>query len=137
MFHAGRETGFRRDEQAELARFFDRSHPAQQLRGVAVCAAVSPYRATRNQVRAMVGADRFVEVFVDTPLDVCESRDSKGMYAKARSGQIVGFTGIDDPYEAPVEAEVRLTTTNHTVSENAHAVLETLIARGYVRGARD
>ena len=78
--------------------------------GVVLCAAVSPYRATRNDVRNMVGTDHFVEVFVDTPLEVCETRDTKGMYAKARRGEIKGFTGIDDPYEPPENAEIVLET---------------------------
>lgn len=69
--------------------------------GIAICAAVSPYRAPRNDVRNMVGHKRFIEVFVDTPLDICEERDTKGIYAQARRGEIKGFTGIDDPYEAP------------------------------------
>ena len=70
---------------------------------VAVVSLVSPYRADRDRVRAVHEAAglRFVEVFVDTPLDVCEARDPKGMYAKARAGEITGFTGIDDPYEPP------------------------------------
>src|SRR5207253_5892225 len=59
--------------------------------GVAVCAAVSPYRATRNDVRTMVGLDRFIEVFVDTPVDICEERDTKGMYARARQGKLKNF----------------------------------------------
>lgn len=101
--------------------------------GVVVCAAVSPYRATRNDVRNMVGSDRFVEVFVDTPLEVCEQRDVKGLYAKARRGEIKGFTGIDDPYEPPENPEIRLDTVNHTPEENARAVLEYLIRRGIVR----
>jgi sulfate adenylyltransferase len=101
--------------------------------GVAVCAAVSPYRATRDQVRAMVGAERFVEVFVDTPLEVCESRDSKGMYAQARRGAIKGFTGIDDPYEAPLTPEVVLGTTRSTAEENARRIVEVLRARGFIR----
>jgi sulfate adenylyltransferase len=82
--------------------------------GVVVCAAVSPYRATRHDVRNMVGRNHFVEVFVDTPLDVCEQRDTKGMYAKARRGEITGFTGIDDPYEPPVHTEITLDTLSHT-----------------------
>ena len=82
--------------------------------GVAICAAVSPYRATRDDVRNMVGADRFIEVFVDTPLEVCEQRDSKGMYAKARRGEIKDFTGIDDPYEAPENPEITLDTVAHS-----------------------
>ena len=101
--------------------------------GVAVCAAVSPYRATRNEVRNMVGSDRFIEVFVDTPLEVCEQRDAKGMYAKARRGEIKGFTGIDDPYEPPRNPEIRLDTVHHTAEENARRILDYLIERGFVR----
>jgi hypothetical protein len=77
--------------------------------GLAICAAVSPYLMTRNEVRDMVGHGHFVEVFVDTPLDICEARDAKGMYAKARRGEITGFTGIDDPYEPPTHYDVCLT----------------------------
>jgi sulfate adenylyltransferase len=103
--------------------------------GVAVCAAVSPYRATRHDARNMVGADHFVEVYVNTPLEVCEQRDAKGLYAKARRGQITGFTGIDDPYEAPESPEIELDTVNCTVEENAHRILDMLIERGFVRRA--
>jgi sulfate adenylyltransferase len=101
--------------------------------GVAICAAVSPYRATRNDVRNMVGGDHYVEVFVDTPLEVCEQRDVKGLYAKARSGEIKGFTGIDDPYEAPNNAEIVLDTVNHTPEENAHRIVEYLAKKGFIR----
>ena len=101
--------------------------------GVAVAAAVSPYRATRDEVRHMVGEDRFVEVFVDTPLDVCERRDSKGVYAKARRGEITGFTGIDDPYEAPENPEITLDTVVSTPEQNARRVLEHLERQGFVR----
>ena len=101
--------------------------------GVVLAAAVSPYRATRDEVRAMVGDENFIEVFVDTPLDVCEGRDVKGMYAKARSGEITGFTGIDDPYEAPLTPEITLDTVAHTPEENARRILALLAARGLVR----
>jgi len=101
--------------------------------GAAVCAAVSPYRTTRNRVRDMVGADRFIEVFVDTPLDVCESRDVKGMYAAARRGEVRNFTGIDDPYESPVAPEVTLQTTETTVETNAEAIVGLLRERGFLR----
>src|SRR5258708_40205391 len=87
--------------------------------GAVVCAAVSPYRATRNAVREMVGAASFIEVFVDTPLEVCEARDTKGMYAQARRGAIRNFTGIADPYEAPASAELTLDTTSISAEENA------------------
>lgn len=101
--------------------------------GTVVCAAVSPYRATRNDVRNMVGSDSFVEVFVDTPIDVCEQRDVKGMYAKARRGEIKGFTGIDDPYEAPENAEITLDTVANTPEENAYVIINYLIDQGLVR----
>ena len=101
--------------------------------GTVVCAAVSPYRATRNDVRNLVGADSFVEVFVDTPIEVCEQRDVKGMYAKARRGEIKGFTGIDDPYEAPEYAEISLDTVSNTPEQNAYVIINYLIDQGLVR----
>lgn len=101
--------------------------------GVVVCAAVSPYRTTRNDVRNMVGTDKFVEVFVDTPLEECERRDTKGMYARARQGEIKNFTGIDDPYEPPESAELRLDTLSTTAEVNARRILDYLVDRGFVR----
>ncbi len=103
--------------------------------GTVICAAVSPYRATRNDVRSMVGKEHFIEVFVDTPLEVCEQRDIKGMYAKARRGEIKGFTGIDDPYEPPLHAEITLDTVAHPSEQNARLILEYLLNSGFVRGA--
>jgi len=101
--------------------------------GVAICAAVSPYRATRNDVRNLVGADHFVEVFVDTPLEVCEARDTKGLYAKARRGEIKDFTGIDDTYEAPEHPELTLDTVMHKPEDNAHHIMQFLFQCGFVR----
>lgn len=101
--------------------------------GVVIAAAVSPYRLTRNEVRNMVGEDRFIQVFVDTPLNVCEQRDVKGMYAKARRGEIAGFTGIDDPYEPPLSPEITLNTLNLTPEQNAHLILKYIQERGFVR----
>ena len=103
--------------------------------GIAVTAAVSPYRATRDEVRGMVGADRFVEVFVDTPLEVCEARDVKGWYAKARAGEVAAFTGVDDPYEPPVDPELHLLTEHTTAEANAQLVLAELERRGDVAPA--
>jgi sulfate adenylyltransferase len=105
--------------------------------GVIICAAISPYRATRNDIRNMVGPQNFVEVFVDTPLEVCERRDIKGMYAKARRGEIKDFTGIDDPYEAPLHPEITLDTVSRRAEENARLVLQYLIREGFVRAAED
>jgi sulfate adenylyltransferase len=101
--------------------------------GVAVCAAVSPYRSTRDDVRNLVGPDRFIEVFVDTPPAVCEARDAKGIYARARRGEIKHLTGIDDPYEAPVNPEITLDTPAQTAEENARRILDHLIGEGFVR----
>jgi len=83
-------------------------------------------------VRQLVGSNRFIEVFVDTPLDVCESRDTKGMYSQARSGRISGFTGIDDPYEAPTAPEATLDTVRHSTDENVAEILLALTERGFV-----
>ncbi|MBN1965491.1 MAG: bifunctional sulfate adenylyltransferase/adenylylsulfate kinase [Anaerolineae bacterium] len=101
--------------------------------GVVIGAAISPYRATRQDVRNMVGAENFVEVFVDTPLEVCEGRDTKGLYAKARRGEIKGFTGIDDPYEPPLNPEVTVDTTAFTPEECASQILQYLVKEGFVK----
>jgi sulfate adenylyltransferase len=100
--------------------------------GIAITAAISPYRATRNEARKMVGEDRFFEIFVDTPIEVCESRDVKGLYARARRGQITGFTGVDDPYETPVDPEIILDTVNASAEENAHKIVAFLEERGFL-----
>jgi sulfate adenylyltransferase len=83
----------------------------------------------------MVGNDNFVEVYVNTPLEVCELRDVKGFYARARRGQIKGFTGIDDPYELPNHPEVTLDTVSHTPQENAGFILDYLFERGHIENA--
>ena len=101
--------------------------------GIAICAAVSPYIATRNEVREMVGSDKFIEIHVDTPLEVAESRDVKGMYAKARRGEIKGFTGIDDPYEEPVNPEITLDTVKFSAEENANRIVTELEKRGFFK----
>lgn len=101
--------------------------------GIAICAAVSPYRAARNEVRNLVGKDNFIEIFIDTPLEICERRDTKGMYAKARRGEIKDFTGIDDIYETPETAEITLDTVNFPVEENARMILRFLIESGFIK----
>ena len=100
--------------------------------GIVIVAAVSPYRATRGEVRAMIGTARFVEVFVDTPLEVCERRDVKGLYRLARCGELRGLTGVDDPYEPPDAAELVLGTVDRSAHENAACILRRLIANGLV-----
>jgi sulfate adenylyltransferase len=81
----------------------------------------------------MVGTDRFIEVFVDTPLEICEQRDPKGLYARARRGELKGVTGLDDPYEAPLYPEVVLDTVLETAEENAGRILTYLRERGLVQ----
>ncbi len=95
---------------------------------VAIVPLISPYRAARDLVRELhATADLpFLEVFVDTPLEVCESRDPKGLYAKARAGEITGMTGIDDPYEAPVDPERRVTPDDGDPAAIAAALIATL-----------
>jgi len=105
--------------------------------GIAICAAVSPYRQTRNEVRNMVGADLFIEVFVDTPIGVCEQRDTKGMYAAARRGEIKNFTGIDDPYEPPQHPEITLDGVTVYPETNARSIENYLAARGFVKPAAE
>ncbi len=101
--------------------------------GVVICAAVSPYRSTRDQVRSMFPIGNFIEVFVDTPQALCEERDVKGMYAKARRGEIHGFTGIDDPYEEPVRPEIVIKTAEVTPVYAAQLIMEHLQSEDFIR----
>jgi sulfate adenylyltransferase len=101
--------------------------------GTVICAAISPYRQARREARKMVPEGHFIQVFVDTPLEVCEERDIKGLYAMARSGEIKNFTGIDDPYQEPIDAEVRLKTVGKTPKENAQEIIDYLIGVGYLQ----
>jgi sulfate adenylyltransferase len=100
-------------------------------RGVAICAAISPFREARDTCRALMG-DAFIEVFVDTDLAICEGRDSKGLYARARAGDLKGFTGLDDPYEAPLTPEIRLCDPLRSPAENARIVMDLLRSRGFL-----
>lgn len=99
--------------------------------GLVICAAISPYRATRANARNLVG-EGFMEIYMSTPLAFVEARDVKGLYAKARRGEITGFTGIDDPYEPPLNPDFDLTAVNTTAQENAQLVVDRLIELGYV-----
>jgi len=103
-------------------------------RGIAICAPIAPYTHMRRQVRETISPlGGFIEVFVSTPIEVCEKRDRKGLYAKARAGIIKGFTGIDDPYEAPENAEIVIDTQQLSPDLAAHRVLITLEKLGYLK----
>ena len=103
-------------------------------RGIAICAPIAPYSETRRQIRRLIeNYGGFVEVYVATPLEVCEGRDRKGLYAKARAGLLKGFTGVDDPYQAPESPEVFIDTTDMTPDEAAQEVLLYLERAGYIK----
>jgi sulfate adenylyltransferase len=132
--HLSKGLGFsREDRDTNILRIGFVASEIVRHGGTVMCAAVSPYRATRDAVRAMMDEDQFIEVFVDTPLSVCEQRDVKGMYAKARRGEIKEFTGISDPYETPLEPEITLNTVDCTPEENARRIMAELAERGFVR----
>ncbi len=97
---------------------------------VAITAAISPYRAVRDEIRAM--ETNFVEVYVKAPLEVCEARDVKGLYAKARAGEIKGFTGVDDAYEEPLNPEIICYTERESVEDSVKKVLSKLEELGYI-----
>jgi len=132
--HLSRGLGFsKEDRDANIRRIGFVAAEIVKHQGTVICAAVSPYRATRNEVRNSVGPDRFIEVFVNTPLEECERRDVKGMYLKARRGEIRNFTGIDDPYEPPVQPEVVIDTLNSSAEDNARLIVDYLRERGFLR----
>ncbi len=99
---------------------------------VAITAFISPYRADRDQVRAIMADGDFVEIFVQAPLEVCEQRDPKGLYKKARAGQIPEFTGISAPYEEPLAAEITLSTDRENPEQCVGRILDYLVSKGYL-----
>lgn len=103
---------------------------------IVLTAFVSPYREDRDKARTLLPDGRFIEVFIDTPLEVCESRDPKGLYKKARAGEITNLTGIGAPYEAPLSPELRVDTSAHDPSASAGLIIEYLESRGIVPRAR-
>ena len=136
--HLSKGLGFsREDRDTNILRIGFVASEVVRHNGIAVCAAISPYRATRDAVRRMIeeiGEGRFIEVFVDTPIEVCEQRDAKGMYARARRGEIKGFTGVDDPYEPPIAPEVTLDTVNESPERCAGRIIAYLVRAGFLLG---
>jgi sulfate adenylyltransferase len=131
--HLSKGLGFsKEDRDTNILRIGFVASEIVRHHGAVICAAVSPYHTTRNQVRSMVGEDRFILAHVDTPVEVCEQRDIKGFYARARSGEIRGFTGVDDPYEAPTSAEITLATTDCEPEENARKIVQYLIEKRFL-----
>jgi adenylylsulfate kinase len=118
------------DRNTNIRRIAFVAHLLQRNGVFVITAAISPYKAIRDEARAMI--KDFVEVYADAPLEVCEERDVKGLYAKARAGEIKGFTGIDDPYEAPDNAEVVAKTGEQSVEESAQQVIDKLVELKYL-----
>lgn len=119
-----RRLGFSKEERDANVRLI--GYVAAEIirhNGIVICAAISPYRATRQEIRHLVGEKHFVEIFVDAPLAVCEARDVKGLYRRARRGDIQGFTGIDDPYESPEQPEIHLDTATREVEDNVRLII--------------
>ena len=132
--HLSSELGFSKEHRdVNVRRIGFVASEITKNRGIAICAPIAPYALSRRQIREMIEQyGGFIEVYVATPLDVCEQRDRKGIYAKARAGLIKGFTGLDDPYEEPEFCEVRVDTTEMTPDEAAQDVLLELQRQGYI-----
>lgn len=113
------------DRQENIRRIGEVSRLMLDARLVVLVAAISPYRASRDAIRERVGNHRFVEIFIDTPLAICEERDPKGLYQKARAGEIREFTGIDSPYEPPLTPDIHI-NTQRTTDEHLKQVIEYL-----------
>ncbi len=134
--HLSSELGFSRAHRdLNILRIGFVASEITKHRGIALCAPIAPYAATRAEVRRMISEwGGFFEVYVSTPLEVCEARDRKGLYAKARAGLIQSFTGVSDPYEAPQQAEIVIDTRECTALEAAAMILTRLETEGYVGG---
>ena len=104
---------------------------------IVLTAFISPFKSDRQIARSLVKYDEFIEVFIDTPLEVCEQRDPKGLYKKARDGAIKNFTGISSPYEAPEEPQIHIKTDEHSIEECVDIVINFLIKFGYVKETHD
>ncbi len=129
--HLSKGLGFsRQDREANLLRIAFVASEIVRHNGVAVCAAVSPYRDVRGRIRAMFPEGQFLLVYVDTPVEVCEARDVKGMYAAARRGLLKGFTGVDDPYEPPDDAEIVIRAAECGPEEGAAEIVNHLRLAG-------
>jgi len=103
---------------------------------IVLTAFISPFRSDRKIAQSLVDYTEFVEVFVDTPLSVCESRDPKGLYKKARDGAIANFTGIDSPYEVPEFPQIRIETEKLNVEESVSKIIDYLIKHDYIQGTQ-
>lgn len=130
--HLSKGLGFsKEDRDANIHRVGYVAGLVNQHGGTIICSVISPYRDPRDHARKS-SKGRFVEVYCSTPIEVCEQRDVKGLYAKARAGQIKGFTGVDDPYEPPANPEVDIDTGKLSIKESVDKIIDTMIKLGYI-----
>jgi adenylyl-sulfate kinase len=129
--HISKELGFtREDREINIRRIGYVANLLSRNGIVAIVAAISPYRVIRDEIR--MNSEHFIEVYVDTPLEVCEARDVKGLYAKARSGKIKNFTGVEDGYEPPIYPEIICRTTKETIEECIDKIIAELERLDYI-----
>ncbi len=132
------DLGFSEEDRIEnIRRVGEVAHLMVDSGLIVLTAFISPFKSNREMVRKMLSDGEFIEVHIDTPIDVCETRDPKGLYKKARAGQIKDFTGIDSPYEAPDAAEIRIKNYNISIQEAAKQVIDYLDQHGYLKPAKE
>ncbi|GIN56617.1 adenylyl-sulfate kinase [Lederbergia ruris] len=128
-----KDLGFKQEDRKEnIRRIGEVSKLLVDAGLLTLTAFISPYRADRDQVREMVEADEMIEVYVKATLETCEARDPKGLYQKARNGEIKDFTGIDAPYEEPINPEIILDTNQLDITESVTLIMEYLENKGYI-----
>jgi len=133
-----RDLGFSKSDRYEnIVRVADLSKAKVDDGNVVLCALISPYRAAREHARQVIGRNSFFEIFVNAPLSVCEMRDTKGLYAKARRGELKDLTGVDDPYEPPLNATLVIDTANCDISHNVTRLIDLLEARSVLKMSPD
>ncbi|MGA1525301.1 MAG: adenylyl-sulfate kinase [Planctomycetota bacterium] len=133
-----RDLGFDAADRTEnIRRIAEVAKLATEAGLIVSTAFISPFREDRDHARTVIGSERFLEVFLDVPIDDCEARDPKGLYARARKGEIPQFTGISSPYEAPLAPELTIPTAGMTIEQSVDAVVAYLAAKGFLRGPGD
>jgi len=129
-----RDLGFSAEERTEnIRRVAEVARLMNEAGLIVITSFISPYREDRRQAREIIGAGRFIEVYLSTPIEVCEQRDAKGLYRQARAGEIASFTGVSAPYEEPEKADIELPTHQLTIEESVRSVLRTLEQRGFLQ----
>jgi len=122
-----------KDRQENIRRIGEMAKLFMEAGVIVLTAFISPYRADRERVRGMVEHGDFIEIYCDAPLEICETRDTKGLYKKARAGDIAEFTGISSPYEAPKQPELAINTGTTELTDCVRQVVEEMMARGIIR----